>query len=413
MTLIIPGRETWELWYVKSTGECELKLTTEETNVHLIKEMPGGETVLFFPLNQLTFAPFSVETTDESLFDDLVDSHWEQMGIRLSPEDGILSDYAVLEKGSAATLLAPFSLSPQREEDLPARLPSHFDISPHVYNVKGDTLVFHKQLGKWGMSFYRDGRIFFASILGINLDEEAIRGAKMTLLQLTLQGCCPSSYRVELWNDREIPFIAPMLNLPVHTVNPPSPALPRIWSKILPADVHAERRKKASQERLRTVIIVSVLAYIGVIIYLYSGIYFLSRDVAELKKINDINSAPYAELQSVKSKWDALAPMIDADMWSDDIMNSASNARPDNTVNFTYFELKKDENTAYPKSIIIRGTASNPDSISKFSSRLRSPQYKLNGYEWSFPNPEPPTREGALWTFNYQAEMPVINEEQP
>lgn len=405
IALILPGESFWELWSALPDGTVERRSVSEATELRDFRDQPQGESSLFFPLNQLTFAPFRVETSDESLFGDLVESHWEQLGIRLSTEDGILSDFTVMESRENDSLLAPFALNPQREGDLPARLPAHFDLSPRAYKVEGTALIFRRELGKWCCSFYLDGKILFASILGTSLDEEAIRGCQMELLQLSLQGCLPASYPVECWGGQDVSLLSRMLSRPVTARSHPSPSLPGKWSRLLPADVNSERRKKKGRQRVLFGAAILGVLYISALGYHYKNIYFLKKDAAALQAENAKLEEPFQGLQAVKAKWDALSPAVDSSSWPDELLWRCYNARPDeNSVKFTFFEVLPSEQSGLPAKITIKGTSAKLETITKFGQQLKKPQYKLDAFEWSTPTPSPPTDKNPQWAFSFEGQ---------
>lgn len=413
ISLIVPGRKFWEIWSVSGEGPAECTLVSEVTSVHELAPLPASELSLFFPLHQLTFAPFTVETTDSSLFGDLMESHWEQEGIRIDQDGGVLKDYAEAVKSDDSTLLAPYVLSAQQERDLPKRPAAHFDISPRAFHVEGNVLVFREELGQWTMSLYINETILFALIIGNSLDEESIRDAHLTLMQLEMQGTCPPLYRVELWDEKEVPEITKILKKPVQLKKMPLPTVPPTWSKLLPADVGAERRRKEERKRIRIVVIVAALLYVGVAAYLYKNILTIQKEVTALKAENATLEEPFKLLEELKTKWDSMEGVIDSSFWPDDILWRCYNARPDeNSIRFTSFDVKTNELTGKPDSITIKGTSPSSEFVTKFGQRLKSPQFKLDRYDWKLSTPVPPTsKDNNLWTFSFEATEPSVNTE--
>lgn len=408
-SLIIPGRKFWEIWEISGTEPSVCKLVSEVTSVHELSPLPSGETSLFFPLNQLTFSPFSVETTDPELFSDLIESHWEQEGIRLDQDGGTLRDYSIVKQTESETLLAPYILATQTEHDLPTRAQAHFDISPHAYAVEGNKLIFREELGQWIMSVYVNGIVLFALILGRKLDEDSIRDARLTLMQLEMQGTCPSLYEVVLWDDKDNLALIKGLGKPVHTRSHPLPVPPKTWSKLLPADVGAERRKKENARRIKAIVIALVLAYLGTAAYFYKDVLSLQSEVNVLKEENKVLEEPFKLLEAVKNKWTDLEPPLNSSLWPDELLWRCYNARPDeNSIRFTFFEVRSNEQTGKPDSIMIKGTSPSSEFVTKFGQRLKSPQFKLDSYEWKISTPTPPTaKDNNLWTFSFEAVVPA------
>lgn len=408
--LILPGADTWELWQVGAQTPSKLLTKTETRLLPEVSSIPTGLSAVVFPINQLTFAPLSVNTKDESLFLDLVVAHWEQLGVKLNTQEGILNDYGVISLEENNSLIAPYVLNPQREQDLPSSKINYFDISPRVYMVTGDMVVLKQELGKWVLIIYRQGMAIYAQLLGDVLTSESLRDIQLCLWQLSMQGCCSPSYPVEIWlSEEQLEDSMPILEsspfaLKITRKLIPKPQLPVVWSKLLPADVGAERREHIKNRRMVVIGTLIGLCYLSIVGICYKNILNLESDIKKVQLDKQELAEPAGKLESVQAQWDTLAPAIDSSLWTDDLLWRCYNARPDgNTVRFTYFEVIGNETTGKPETIIIKGVAPKPEDITKLGQRLKSSAFKLQDYQWNTPSPVPGEKGKSDWTFSYEA----------
>lgn len=404
---IIPGEETWEIWTHSQHSGLKRQTVTETTRLSEVPLSSGSKNVLFFPINTLSFSPIKVETTDASLFEDLIDNHWEIIGLKSSEEDGILNDYNKIDEDENSTILGPFVLEPQKEDDLPKGRVSYFDISPDLYKQNESKVIIRKELGFWTLSYYIDGKVFYALQLGKQLDHQSLLDARLMIIQLSMQGCCPSTVDVEIWvSENEAPFDYSKIHLgaSAKTKLPQDPTLPSSFSKLLPADVGAERRKQSRKKKIVFALTVGALLYVAGIGYLGFKLYQLDNEVTQTRVAVRATDEEIQILDDVQAKWQKYKTTVDSQSWPDEILWKCYNAMPDKkAIRFLNFEIKSDEATGRPAGISIRGTAPTPELITKFSQQLKNPQFQLDSFEWNTPNPQPPAKDKPVWSFSFEA----------
>ena len=408
---ILPGAETWELWALTPTGEVESLPCPETTDISSLSSIPAGTKVLFFPTKTLIFAPFKVSTRESSLFKDLVLSHWEQMGMRFNEAEGSLTDFNVFEQEEGC-LLAPYLLSAQQEGDLPATKLNHFDIAPHAYAVEGEALVFKKELGEWVFWLYKEGKCVYAQILGKELSAATFRDVSLTLLQLEQWGALgrKEAFRLEFWSVIEPALCAQIEELwekKAEILLEKKPRLCTQWSALLPSDVGAQRRKAHKKRQYTIIGALVLLAYLVCLLVFYKNILTLEKEKERLTNTYQETEESFRTLEQVQAQWDSLSAVVDSALWPEDLLLRVFQARgEEKELRFQSFEVlpTEIEGQGAGLTLVIKGYASKPETITKFSQRLKNPQYKLQDYVWNTPNPTPGGKDKEEWSFQFEAQ---------
>ena len=404
-TLLIPGPDGWELWQGTREQGFSSVLENGADCPPLASEMgklPSGHLVMAFPIREALAIPFKAQTDDASLFEDLASMQMEKIGIRPDPDAGCLTDVFSAGNSEGETTLLSVVLAPPSVETMPPRAPRAFDISARLFPMEQNAVTLWCELGRWVFAVTQRGYLtYFQSLSGTGITEDAVRDVRLALNQLRLQGVPINVEKACVWlsSDRaEDPSEAmandfgQALGVEVEITRKPSPILPSPLSKLVPADVRAEQRRKAESTKRNVGIAALILLYLGLAGYLGYDYWLLDQEVKKQNAGLEAMRYEYGDIGIFNDQWDQLAPVVDSRHWPLTVLQrSASSITPGQDLRFKVFDATFDQ-------ITIRGEAADIKLTSAYAGKLRR---SLSDYKWSIPPAEPDAKTNR-WKFNYE-----------
>jgi hypothetical protein len=406
IVVLMPGAAGWEAWSGPTAGPYELVEATETVRAGDLGRLPSGDVVLLFPVRAVTAVPFRGATTDDDLFGDVAAMHIERLGLRPDENAGQLIDSFVVARGEDETQLLTLVLRAPGEGDLPARSPKEFDLSARALPVPASGVAVWRELGRWVFAIGGvDGALAYvqATPCAGPLPDDSVAGEiSLALTQLALQRMPVNPQRVVIWTEDEPVGHPEALEQAfpgrVATEPRPAPTLPTPRSRLLPEDVRAARRERASQRRKIAIGTAAALAYCGLIGWLVFG---LVRDLGIAKKLAAAAESmrPVTEaFESHRSRWDDLAPVVDTDGWPIQLLFRCVRQIPPNSgLRLQTAELSGDD-AGRIKQIRLVGEAREPGPIQQFSLALNRND-QLAVFQWELPPPQQ-TNKGN-WSFTF------------
>jgi len=422
LCLYLPGADGWEIWKGTATEGFELQVSTEHLLALEVSEKISGPVQMALPVRQLSSLPFKAQTEDLSILEDLAMMHLEKNGSRPALDGGQLSDHFVYGKSGEETLLTAVVLNPPQEGQLPRRSPQAFDLSPRCLPLVEGKVVVWRELGRWVFAIGRpSGVLYFQCFSGDRLDERGGNDVRLALTQLQIQGViAPFPDGVIVWSHgsasdarpEELESFSRGLGLPASSAPKPAPSWPAPPSRLLPADVRAERMEKKNKRNRTIMIAAAVLAYLGLVGFLYFNLKSAREDV-EVAQRKASSLGPEAErLQVHLDKWDELGPVVDNEFYPYEVLFRIVQALP-NTKTERLIRLKSvevinqfkdvDGGRQMIRKITVIGQAAETAPIGVYSNNLKNAE-NLGDFIWSMP-PQKKTRNGE-WDFTYTA---VVN----
>jgi len=443
--IILPGHSGWELWQAGNDSGFELLSSHAAENPQDLGNIAAGELLMCMPVESLTFAPFVVNSVDAELFDDVVSAHLESHNISVDQNGGTLLDfYRSVDEAEASTLLAPFVLAPQSEQQLPKRPPHHFDCYGALFCPQDKQLVLRRELGSWVLYLYNAGILVYAQIIGQRLDAAALREIKLVLGQLAFQGLQWDDLQGAIWLPRssaaaqetanrakaleqseadagEEPaartaggtsailsqaeasqlaeLVAGKLGIAVEVQEEPALVWPQRFSRLLPADVGAERRRRVQKQR--RVLFAGVLALLALA---FGGWFFVKQyrqqqQIAELQSKLKGLQPDVEKLLYLQRNYKALGAVVDAKLRPEEILLRLQRCITAGEVRFKQFSISSD-NAGILNEISFIGESRQNTSITSFIKKV---EVELPGYRWSFGNP---SEKNGVYEFDASAQPP-------
>ena len=406
--VVFPGVLGWEVW--TGTAVSMTKIDMEEKIAPIDLEELGRikNLSMVFPVEEVNFVPLRIELEDESLQDELIATQLEQLNAEPDEFGGDLLDvFEVDAQGHEKTLLATV-LQPQYEGSLPPQTPKTFELSPRCYSFANDSITVWKELGRFVFAITVGNKLVYAQKLPFeSFGEEAVLEAKLAVTQLSFQGIALRPEKLVL-RGHDISFenrdLSSLMGLPVVKEDLPSPVLPTQSSKLLPADVRAERIEQQMKQRVSIIGGLLAVLIVGFAIYAFYQWFNLKNEIQDLRK-QYAQMAPEADLiESSKAEIIELEPLLDQDNWPVEILYHISLARPRNGgLRLELMEI--DEN-----GIKLNGDAAQLQAVNTFDLQLKR-NAKLKEFSWSTRPANENTSTGK-WEFRFSAKPQNIEGEE-
>ncbi len=422
LTLFLPGTDGWEVWTGSNASGFQLKNASGEKIALNVSGLPSGGLHMALPVRQISALPFRAPTSDIALLGDLATMHLEQNGIRPALDGGQLTDHFVYGTEVDSTLLTAVLLSPLEEGQLPRRSPQAFDLSVRCLPLVEENVVIWRELGRWVFALGKPGQaLYFQCLSSEHLDERAGNEIKLAITQLQIQGLLEEvPTGAVIWTNEsasdarpeEIESISRGLGGQVQTVPRPAPTWPTPPSRLLPADVRAERVAKKNRRNRNILIAALVMAYLGLLAFLYLRLDEAKKEAQIAQnKYNDLGPG-VAELQEHEAKWDELSPVVMDEYYPLELLLGVYRALPNEngvryvrltTVECTNQYKLNDEQLVLEPTIVIEGQTSeeNEGKIPDFIQNLKESNDLNTFKEWSFPAQKKDNRSGFM-TFKYE-----------
>ena len=169
-------------------------------------------------------------------------------------------------------------------------------------------VVVWRELGRWVFAIGRPtGVLYFQCFSGDRLDERGGSDVRLALTQLQLQGVLdPFPDEVIVWSHgsatdarpEELESFSRGLGLSASSAPKPAPSWPTPPSRLLPADVRAERMEKKNQRNRNLMVAAAVIAYVGLIGFLFFPLLVIDFSNLVGDGIQDDEVAPCSDAPS-------------------------------------------------------------------------------------------------------------------
>jgi hypothetical protein len=412
--LLLPGASGWETWTGNGNG-LALGVRSEAEQALDLESIPVGELTMAFPVRDVSALPFRTPTSDASLFPDMAEMHIERFGMRPPMEGGVLSDFFEAGRRGEDSLLVPVVLSPPPEGALPKRSPKSFDISARCLPIPANTVVIWRELGRWVFAMAgEDAPLHFQALASTDLDDDSGREIRISLSQLLIQGVLergPAEFIVWLEeqqspvSEAQLEAFSRGLGQPVEVRPKPDPFIPATPSKLLPADIRAERLTRRKRQQTRLLAAVAAVAYLSVIGWLGFRLYQVSSEARQADDAARGLGPEITSLQDHSDKWRELEPVVSTDHWPvEQLFRVAGCIPPNSGLRLKRAELSNQleigdsGGATLRRSVNLQGEAKELQEVNAFDLNLKR-RAELNSYRWSTPAPSE-TKDGG-WGFNF------------
>ena len=414
--LLFPGAEGWEVW--RGSGELSLLKASGERDALAVDGVPGGNLTMAFPVRDVSAAPFVAATGDKEMFRDLADLHLERSGLRADQSAGSLSDCFTLRSDDEEALLLPVVLSPPPEGGLPKKSPRAFDVSARCLPLPDKAVTLWREFGRWvfAVSDSSGQAVYFQALPGALFDKQLAREVALGTAQLSMQEVLPEPLiECQIWtgeneiapSSESLEALGGLLGLPVKSLTKPVPRLPQEVSKLLPADIRAERVAVQKARQTKLAMAAAVLAYLGVVGFMAYKYFNAEKRTAFAEKRAELSNPAAEEVATFTSKWGELQPVVENEFWPIEQYYNAYLAAPpaglriDRAEMHNEIQFQQGGQASLKRFIILSGESDDAEQAVQFGENLGKSEY-FSSFDWSIKSPSP-TNKGT-WDFEYRAE---------
>lgn len=420
LNLLIPGADGWEVWTGSSATGFQQHSATEHMLALEVTGLPSGMLAMAIPIRQISAVPFRAQTDDLSLLGDLAVMQLEKNGTRPALDGGQLTDYFIYGTAPDETYLTAIVMNQPSEGQLPRKSPGAFDISPRCLPLPEGKVVIWRELGRWVFGIGKPGHaLYFQCLSSDRLDVRAGNEIRLALTQLQIQGLLKQlPDGVVVWShgsssdarSEELEFLARGLEMPVVTSPRPVPTWPAPPSRLLPADVRAERLAVRGKRNRNIMVAAGLAIYAGIVAYFYLDLQKVKKSAATAQKAADEISGEANLLMAHQNKWRELDPVVETEFHPFEVLLACQQSLP-NTKDNRYIRLKSasvvnqfrevEGDLKVFREVTLVGLADKVDQpqIPKFGANLRN-NSSLKPYRWSTPEEIEDRRTGKM-TFTY------------
>lgn len=420
--LLMPGADGWEIWGGSSDSGFQLVNATEHLQALEVTGYRSGSVMMAIPVRQVSAVPFRAQTNDLSLLGDLALMQLEKNGSRPALDGGQLTDHFVYEIDEEETDLTAVVMAPPGEGQLPTKSPEAFDLSARCLPLPENKVAIWKELGRWVFAIGKPGHaLYFQCLSGDQLDARAGNEIRLALTQLQIQGMLPVlPDAAVVWSHgsasdarpEEIEVLSRGLGIPVENSPRPAPGWPNPPSRLLPADVRAERLAGKAKQNRQIAIAVALVLYVGLAAFLF---FKLRKAEAEARLVERDAKVVVEDAQAIadhEAKWSELEPVVETRFHPLEVLLACYEALPNDDQRF--IRLKQavflnqfkeiDGDLKVARTIYIEGLCEevSQPKIAEFNGALRKSEDLLDFKDnWNFGAETKDKKSGKL-TFKFE-----------
>jgi len=405
LTIIAPGVNGWDIWRGKKGEAFHLELRGEERDASKLKGVSAGELTMVFPVKEVTTAPFLLPSGELDIQEEAATMHIERLGIKVDPFGGQLTDVFTVEQTEEKAVLLPVVLSSPEEGTMPGKAPSHFDISPRAFTLPQNGVTLWIEMGVWIFAFSLNGVLVYSQATTTSgLDQGIVRDIQLTRTQLGIQGIEVSDH-CTIWRSSqgEAPFDIELDQFQsiypgsIEVVDKPVIDLPSNLSKLLPADISFERKRKSAQRRVMAICAIAALVYLGVIGYFVWDYTDLKSQYSLADQEADKLRGKASSITDFIRVWDGdLEAMVNVKYYPVDVLhNVVKSLPPRGTVKFKEFGVSPEGN------ITIEAESKETKHLTAFRVNLLKSVLLKDDYDWNDPGKNKQTK-GDGWSFRLE-----------
>ena len=421
LNLLIPGADGWEIWKGSSAEGFQLHAATGHLMALDVTGFPSGPIGMAIPVRQVSSVPFRAQTDDLALLDDLALMQLEKNGTRPSLDGGQLTDHFVYGMAKEETYLTAVVMTPPGEGQLPRKSPEAFDLSVRCLALPDGECAVWRELGRWVFGIGKPGSpLYFECLASDRLDARVGNDIRLALTQLQLQGMLHDfPRRLVVWSHgspsdarpEELEVLSRGAGLPVEAVPRPSPSWPSPPSRLLPADVRAERLAGRAKRNRMIGVAAAVILYLGLAGYLFLNLRTAQKEAATARQAADAVQDDAKLLTEHEGKWNELKPVVETQFHPLEVLLACYRALP-NTDESRFIRLKEavienqfrelEGELKVSRRVRLEGLVEQENSlkIPEFAKNLRESS-DLEWFRWTFGSETTDRKSGQL-TFVYE-----------
>jgi hypothetical protein len=330
----------------------------------------------------ITF-PAWLTSSDRAVIPEMLNLQLEKRGLLSKNEGGSAADYRVIETRESQTLAIATILQPEFPKELVFERAQRYEPSAYTFALPQDRLVLWRERGRLTVVATRGREPVAVQVLGDDtLSETAALELKCIMFELESQRLCERLLGITLWGEfsvEEAERLERSIGLKVVRDALPPPDLPKIKSKLMPAEVHLLHEKRRRRNRIIAGIAwLAALYVIGVIGLI--GYIFWERRVAEnLRSVIQEQEPAVTTIQATAQRWKQIEWAVNPKLYPVEILYQIAGLLPPDGLRLTALEMQDGK-------VVIHGESSTAPAAFKLAEDIKA-KADLQMFNWQMPSP--------------------------
>jgi hypothetical protein len=387
-TICLPGEDGWEHWKPTTDGYTLAGSVSleDEGSPESFKEIQ----VYGFPVTAAFAVPVWASTADEQLLDSVVDMQLEKIGMKPEAIAGKLVDYSVVDREENQTLILATVLEGAFQHKLPPGGAKNFEASPALYYLPENQITLWKELGKIVVAVTRrDNLVYFQALTATRVDATAVHELNCLMMQLGMQNVVEQIDGITLWTseceDGVDVSLSDAFECRVHRQAKPAPVLPLEYSKLLPTEVALERIEAKKRQKIKQLLTVAALVYVGVASFFVLRYAIDYREVKNLRADAASKQYYFDLVPRVQKMWGVARLTMNVDRYPMEVFRLIVEPL------LEMEQVRIDKFNVTPDSVTISGFAQTADLAIGYQQAVKLNK-ELQDFDWTTKPPKPDRR---------------------
>lgn len=340
------------------------------------------------PTFSLITSPKWVNSKDDAIISEVINTESEQLGVRPGDGTGKLVEWRAIDQNGSRTLVQSVAI-PWDLPEINSGQTNWMEFIPQfeLFEPPVDSLVLWKEAKRWTCGYVRGDQWAYVHNLG-EADSFSLTAKEiaLTALELNSKGYIPVPRQVVVWSaptEDVQRALETEFDIPVNFERKPTPSTgnTKAWS-LEPHEISTRKTEKKSRRRgaffVVLLLLVSLLLVLAAVFHLKQ----LEAGNTILRSRIEKNQPLADEIELTIEKWNTLGPAIAPERSPIEIFHQLSKLVPPRGFRITSFEYLNN------KTIVIRGEAETMPQAIQFKEKL-SQCVPLQDYKWDLPQPQP------------------------
>jgi len=381
--VLMPGAteaEPWEVWLLgaPSAAEC-LQACSSPADNRLRKNA-----TLALPVAQVFCLPLWLNETDSKQISAMIPLQLELHGLQPRGVGAAVSDWSVVEKDGARTLVVVGVLPAALAKEVDDEAYGTFDLSARYLSLPENALTLWQEQDRLVVAITRgQNLVYFQALAENKITDRVLQDLNCIRTTLLMQGVVTTLQQVMLWKEvspAEFSALRNAMQLPVNQAECPPPRAPSTSWKLTPTTVHEAKRKRESKRWQGRAALVVLAIYLVLVAVLAIRFFIASQHVKELQQWQAEHAQDIALVHDTAAAWKDLRPVVDENSYPLELLLHTYESIPADQLRLTLFEAENGH-------LRIKGEAKNVTAAFQFLDNLKK-NPNLTGYTWDMGQPQ-------------------------
>ena len=382
---LLPGpteAEPWEVWVLGSKkGEPQIVQICQTPLQNRLR----SSSTLVLPVAQVFCLPLWLNETDARQFAGMIPLQLESRGLQPRNEPAVF-DWSVVAQEENRTLVIVGVLPASLPADFHAEAYESFDLSARYFRLAQNALTLWREHDRLVVAMTRGSNlVYYQALPEAEVTSRVIQDLTCARATLEMHEILSPLRLVVAWTPlkpEERAALQGAFNVQVVEEEGPPPEAPAQPWKLTPSAIGEARRTRESRRWIGRALIGLLVVYLAVLAWFAWQYVQVSLKVTELRKWQDAHSADIDTVMAGRAAWKQLAPVVDYQYFSLEVLKRVQAAIPADQLHLTLYEYDAQG------KLQIRGEAKNVAGAFTFFEKLKADPY-FSRFNLQMGNPRP------------------------